>query len=165
MNLFHRHDPSLEPPAPHRAQLSTLRIGVGLFGAPAAWLVQFFLSEPLAAHACYPNQAPLSAPIWEGLPAMLIAISIACLAAALLSGFVAWSSWRQFEDRAGWSRNRSAIEPEGSRNRFLINLSLMSSFIFGIAVTIQHLCSFAGVAMQFLVLIMHAIENNLQGTS
>ena len=132
MNLFHRHDPSLEPPAPHRAQLSTLRIGVGLFGAPAAWLVQFFLSEPLAAHACYPNQAPLSVPIWESLPAMLIAISIACLGAALLSGFVAWSTWRQFEDRLAGS-DRRTIEPNGNRNRFLINLSLMSSFIFIVA--------------------------------
>ena len=133
MNLSHRHDPPLEPPAPHRAHLSTLRIGVGLFGAPAAWLVQFFLSEPLAAHACYPNQAPLSAPIWDGLPAMLIAISIACFAAALLSGIVAWSSWRQFEDRLAGSDKR-AIELEGNRNRFLIKLSLMSSFIFIVAV-------------------------------
>jgi hypothetical protein len=133
MNLFHRHDPSLEPPAPHPAQLSTIRIGVGLFGAPAAWLVQFFLSEPLAAHACYPNQAPLSAPIWDGLPAMLIAISIACLGAALLSGFVAWSSWRQLEaEPAG--EERRAMESYGSRDRFLINLSLMSSFIFNVAV-------------------------------
>ena len=133
MNLFHHPDPAIEPPSPHRAQLSTLRIGVGLFGAPAAWLTQFFLSEPLAAHACYPNQAPLSAPIWEGLPAMLIAISIACLAAALLSGIVAWSSWRQLEDRLA-GLDRRTIEPERNRNRFLINLSLMSSFIFGIAV-------------------------------
>jgi hypothetical protein len=133
MNLFHRHDPSLEPPAPHRAQLSTLRIGVGLFGAPAAWLVQFFLSEPLAAHACYPNQAPLSAPIWEGLPAILIAISIACLAAALLSGFVAWSSWRRFEGKPA-GEERSVIETGENRNRFLIKLSLMSSFIFIVAV-------------------------------
>jgi hypothetical protein len=133
MNLFHRHDPCLEPPAPHRAQLSTLRIGVGLFGAPAAWLTQFFLSEPLAAHACYPNQEPLSAPIWESLSAILIVINIACLAAAFLSGFAAWSSWRQFEDRLAGLAKR-AIEPEGNRNRFLINLSLMSSFIFIVAV-------------------------------
>jgi len=139
MNLFHRHDPSLDPTAPHRAQLGTLRIGVGLFGAPAAWLTQFFLSEPLAAHACYPNQAPLSAPIWEGLPAMLIAINIACLGAALLSGMVAWSSWRQLEDRLA-GLDRRTIEPERNRNRFLINLSLMSSFIFIVAV-IFNICA------------------------
>jgi hypothetical protein len=143
MNLFHRHDPSFDPPTPHRAQLSMIRIGVGLFGAPAAWLTQFLLSEPLAAHACFPNQAPLSAPIWEGLPAMLITISIVCLATALLSGFVAWSSWRQFEARlsaAGEgahtlkSTELSTIETGENRNRFLIKISLMSSFIFIVAV-------------------------------
>ncbi len=139
MNLFHHSDPSLEHTTPHRAQLSTLRLGVGLFGAPAAWLAQFFLSEPLAAHACYPNQAPLSAPIWEGLPAMLIAISIACLAAALLSGFVAWNSWLQFEDEPA-GEEKGVIEPDRSRNRFLLNLSLMSNFIFGIAV-IFNICA------------------------
>ena len=139
MNLFHRHDPSLDPTAPHRAQLGTLRIGVGLFGAPAAWLAQFFISEPLAAHACYPNQAPLSAPIWEGLPAILIAISIACLAAALLSGFVAWSSWRRFEGEPA-GEERSVIETGENRNRFLVKLSLMSSFIFIVAV-IFNICA------------------------
>lgn len=139
MNPFHSHDPSLEPSAPHRAQLSTLRIGVGLFGAPAAWLTQFFLSEPIAAYACYPNQAPLSAPIWEDLPAMMIAISIACLGAALLSGFVAWNSWLQFEDELA-GEEKGVIEPDRSRNRFLLNLSLMSNFIFGIAV-IFNICA------------------------
>jgi len=139
MNPFHSHDPSLEPSAPHRAQLSTLRIGVGLFGAPAAWLTQFFLSEPIAAYACYPNQAPLSAPIWKDLPAMMIAISIACLVAALLSGFVAWNSWLQFEDELA-GEEKGVIEPDRSRNRFLLNLSLMSNFIFGIAV-IFNICA------------------------
>jgi hypothetical protein len=139
MNLFHHSDSAIEPPTPHRGKLSSLRIGVGLFGAPSVWLAQFFISEPLAAHACYPNQAPLSAPIWEGLPAMLIAISIACLAAALLSGFVAWSSWQQFKSESA-GEERSVIETGENRNRFLIKISLMSSFIFTVAV-IFNICA------------------------
>jgi hypothetical protein len=133
MNLFHNHDPSLEPPAPRRSRVSMLRTGVGLFGAPAAWLAQFSLSEPLAAHACYPYQAPLSAPIWEGLPVILAAISMACLAAALLSGFVAWTSWRQSERKPA-GMGGSGIEAGEGRNRFLVKLSLMSSFIFIVAI-------------------------------
>jgi hypothetical protein len=139
MNFNQHPDPFLEIPAPHRAQLSTIRLCVGLFGAPAAWLTQFFLSEPLAAHACYPNQAPLSAPIWEGLPAILIAISIVCLAVALLSGFVAWASWRQFKGESA-GQKKGLIETDKTRNRFLINLSLMSSFIFNVAV-IFNICA------------------------
>ena len=188
MNLSHNHDPSLEAPVPRRGRVSTIRIAVGLFGAPAAWLAQFSLSEPLAAHACYPYQAPLSAPIWQGLPAILAAISIACFAAALLSGFVAWTSWLQSERKPagegrsvikdsvdlssskpspageGWVRGNqhrkkslflsphpsllpegegahalkstvlSTIEAGESRNRFLVKLSLMSSFIFIVAI-------------------------------
>ena len=168
MSLFHNHDPSLEPPAPRRGQVSTIRIAVGLFGAPAAWLAQFSLSEPLAAHACYPYQEPLSAPIWQGFPVILAAISIACFAAALLSGFVAWSSWRQYkrklagEGRSGVNNSvdlssskpspageeayalkstvLNVIEAGEGRNRFLVKLSLMSSFIFIVAI-ILNICA------------------------
>jgi hypothetical protein len=133
MNSVSEPDPPIESTALRREQVSTIRIAVGLFGAPAAWLTQFSLSEPLAAHACYPYHAPLSAPIWEGLPAILSVISFACLAVALLSGFVAWSSWRQYERKPPGEGGR-AIEAGEGRTRFLINLSLMSSFIFLVAV-------------------------------
>lgn len=139
MSLFHNHDPSLEPPAPRRGRVSMIRTGVGLFGAPAAWIAQVFLSEPLAAHACYPYQAPLSAPIWEGLPVILAAISIVCFAAALLSGFVAWTAWRQSERKPA-GEGGSGTETGESRNRFLVKLSLMSSFIFIVAI-IFNICA------------------------
>ncbi len=139
MNLFHDHNPSIEPPARHQVQVSMIRTGMGLFGAPLAWLAQFSLSEPLAAHACYPNQQPLSEPIWEGLPVMLVVISIVCLAIALLSGFIAWSSWRQFEHKPAGG-GEDANEPDQTRNLFLIKLSLMSSFIFTVAV-IFNICA------------------------
>ncbi|MGZ8236739.1 MAG: hypothetical protein ACXWTY_02555 [Methylobacter sp.] len=116
-----------------------LRIGVGLFGAPAAWLAQFSLSEPLAAHACYPYLEPVSAPVWEGLPVMLVVISLACLAVALLSGFIAWTTWRQFENNLPEDK-KSAMAASGNRNWFLIKLSTMSSFIFLVAI-IFNICA------------------------
>jgi hypothetical protein len=133
MNLFHNPDLSLESPAPRRNRVSMIRTGLGLFGAPVAWLAQFSLSEPLAAHACYPSQTPLSAPIWEGLPVILAAISIACFATALLSGFIAWTSWRQFERKPDGDEGK-IIEAGEGRYRFLLKLSLMSSFIFIVAI-------------------------------
>ena len=139
MNLFHNHDSSLETLAPRRGQMSMIRIWVGLFGAPAAWLAQFSLSEPLAAHACYPYQAPLSAPIWEELPVILAAISIACFAVALLSGFIAWRTWRQTGRKLAGGEVRG-IETNGGRARFLVRLSLMSSFIFTVAI-IFNICA------------------------
>jgi len=139
MNPFHNHDPSLEAPAPRRGRVSMIRIVVGLFGAPAAWIAQFSLSEPLAAHACYPYQEPLSAPIWEGFPVILAAISITCFAAALLSGFVAWTLWLQSE-RGLVGEGGSVIEAREGRIRFLGKLSLMSSFIFIVAI-IFNICA------------------------
>jgi len=126
MNRSFNHDPSLEP----SGRMSTMRIGIGLFGAPAAWIAQVFLSEPLAAYACYPYRMPLSAPIWERLPVMLATIGIACFTVALLSGLVAWTSWRQF----------NAKPVGGNRNRFLVKLGAMSSFIFIVA-TLFNMCA------------------------
>ncbi|WP_300490970.1 hypothetical protein [Methylobacter sp.] len=107
-----------------------MRIAIGLFGAPVAWIAQVFLSEPLAAYACYPYRMPLSAPIWERLPVMLATIGIACFTVALLSGLVAWRLWRQFD-------SNSVGE---NRNRFLVKLGVMSSFIFIVA-TLFNMCA------------------------
>lgn len=129
MNTVSEPDPSIEPPSQRHGRVSMVRTLVGLFGAPAAWLAQMFLSEPLVAHACYPYQAPLYAPMWKGLPAILAAISIACLAGALLSGFIAWTSWRQTASNPA-GNDVNTIEMSEGRRRFLAKVSLMSSFIF-----------------------------------
>lgn len=121
------------PSSAGRSRMSMRRLWLGLFGAPSAWAAQLLLSEPFAAYACYPYQSPLSAPVFAGLPAILATISLVCFAVASLSGFAAWSSWRQFEnDRIGRAGE--------DRNRFLIKLSLMSSSIFFIAV-IFNICA------------------------
>ncbi|MGJ0489793.1 hypothetical protein [Methylobacter sp.] len=107
-------------------RVSALRLLVALFGAPVAWIAQLSLSEPLAAHACYPYQAPLSEPIWQGLSVMLAVISGVCLAVALLSGFMSWTLCRQ--------TRAPLLEERDDRTQFLAKLSAMSSFIFTMAV-------------------------------
>jgi uncharacterized iron-regulated membrane protein len=107
-------------------RVSALRLLAALFGAPAAWIAQLSLSEPLAAQACYPYQMPLPEPVWQGLPATLALISGACLAMALLSSFMAWTLCRQ--------TRAPLLEERDDRTRFLAKLSAMSSFIFTMAV-------------------------------
>nr|WP_228778835.1 hypothetical protein [Methylobacter sp. BlB1] len=97
-----------------------------LFGAPIAWVAQLSLSEPLAAQACYPYQMPLPEPVWQGLLATLALISGACLAIALLSGFMAWTLCRQ--------TRAPLLEERDDRAQFLAKLGAMSSFIFTMAV-------------------------------
>lgn len=129
MNLSLNRDPSIEAPDSGRSRMSMIRLWLGLFGAPVAWVAQLLLSEPFAAYACYPHQTPVSAPIFAGLPVILTTISLACFALALLSGFAAWRSWQRFEKDRG-----------EDRNRFLAKISVLSSFIFIVAV-IFNICA------------------------
>lgn len=127
MNLSSDRDPSIVSTVYHRSRMSMVLLWLGLFGAPSAWTVQLLLSEPLASYACYPYRTPLPAPIWNGLTAVLSTISGACLAVALLSGIAAWISWRQFV-------KGSLAMADEDRNRFLAKLSMVSSFIFIVAI-------------------------------
>lgn len=113
-----------------------LRTIVSLSGAPAAWVAQMSLSEPLAAYACYPHEAPLPTPLWISLPAILVAISLACLAAGLVSGYVAWSSWRQINCRLRLLKvaARGDASLDEGQGRFLAMLGQLSSFVFIIAI-------------------------------
>lgn len=116
---------------------SLLKVLIALFGAPVAWLAQMSLSEPIAAYACYPHEVPLPAPLWVELPAILAAISLACLGAGLFSAYVAWLFWQQpavtgMTVSQGNDSQGPAIE--GGQNRFLAMIGLMSSSLFVIAI-------------------------------
>jgi hypothetical protein len=133
MPLFPNSNPSREPTGSSNERISMIRIGVGIFGAPIAWINQMLLSMPIAAHACYPNQAPLSSPIWQDLPAILMTIGVTCLIIALMSGVSAWNTWREYQRRL-IDKEMSVMPKSGHRTRFLIKISLMSSFVFIVAI-------------------------------
>lgn len=131
---------NLRPDQP--ALTGALRLLLGLFGAPVAWAFQIALSEPLAARACYPNRTPLPEPSWEGWSVVMPAVSLACLAFALLSGWAALAAWRGqtiLEPIAG--RDESLWLRRG-RIRFLSRLGLMSSGLFIVAVVFNTLAVF-----------------------
>jgi len=109
-----------------------LRTIVSLFGAPAAWVAQMSLSEPLAAYGCYPHEAPLPTPLWASLPAILITISLACLAAGLVSGYIARGLWKQASTGHAIAAGSGSFD--GGQGRFLGILGLLSSFVFIIAI-------------------------------
>jgi len=121
--------------SPYRHSL--FRTLLALFGAPVAWVIQMSLSEPIAAYACYPHQAPLSTPLWVELPTILATISLVCLAAGLFSGYVAWTFWQQTGSAATAvmrpSNSQRAVA-DGGQNHFLAMIGLMSSSIFIIAI-------------------------------
>ncbi|SEL16957.1 hypothetical protein [Nitrosovibrio tenuis] len=122
--------------SPHRYPMG--RTLVSLFGAPVAWVMQMSLSEPIAAYACYPRQVPLSAPLWVELPLILAVISLVCLAAGLLSGYVAWTSWRQIRNGSVVITKAANGHPDAGvdegQTRFLTMLGMMSSSLFIVAI-------------------------------
>lgn len=111
--------------------MDTYKTLLALFGAPSAWFVQMSVSEPLAAYACYPHQVPLSAPLWINFSAILIAISLICLASGLISGYVAWRVLEKFTQS---DFNERINEINEGQTKFLAMLGVMSSVIFIVAI-------------------------------
>lgn len=136
---------AFNPPAPEGARESLPRTLTALFGAPLLWVIQMWLSESLAAYACYPHQAPLTAPVWSSLVLILAGISILCLVGGLLSGFIAWADWRRLEADGHFSgANEAVADPGIGRRRFLARLGLLSSLLFIAAII------FTGCAVIFV---------------
>ncbi|MDD5579349.1 MAG: hypothetical protein PHY16_08730 [Methylobacter sp.] len=132
-------------PASGGAGASKIRTLIGLFGAPVIWVIQMWLSESLAAYACYPHQAPLSIPVWNSLLPILAVISSLCLTGGLLSGFIAWTTWLRAKPKRKLPGNDKNIPDAGEgRKRFLAMLGLMSSLLFIVAII------FTGCAVIFV---------------
>jgi hypothetical protein len=129
------------PPIQDGTRESLPRLWTALFGAPLIWVLQMWLSESLAAYACYPHQAPLTVPVWSSLVQILAVISILCLAGGLLSGFIAWADWQRV--KAGGDDKGIADAVRG-RRRFLARLGLFSSLLFIAAII------FTGCAVIFV---------------
>jgi hypothetical protein len=135
MSFVPKQHASAEHRILYHGRVNMRRTLLGLFGAPAAWVAQMSLTQPIAAYACYPHQVPLSAPLWVDLPAILAIISLVCLAAGLFSGYVAWNSWRRTRHQLARDGNgEHVIEADEGQTRFLAMLAMMSSFMFIVAI-------------------------------
>lgn len=112
-------------------EVARLPVGAALtfavFGAPAAWALQLVFGYALSAHACYPLDVPLVAPVWPGLWWWLIGIDMGAVIVAGAALFTAWGchvAWRGVDPRSVGER----------RNRFIAHWSVLTSTLFSIAV-------------------------------
>ncbi|HEX5538815.1 MAG TPA: hypothetical protein VFX01_03410 [Methylophilaceae bacterium] len=120
-------------PAPNsHGGTDRLKLLLMLFGAPGAWIAQMAISEPLAAYACYPQQMPLTAPVWNHLLLLLAIVSLLCLAAALACGALAWTTWQRL--RHARDATESAGDTGEGRAEFLPKLGVIASQIFIVAI-------------------------------
>lgn len=130
----------------HPREVARLPVGPALtfaaFGAPVAWLLQLIVGYALSAHACYPLDVPLVAPVWPRLWWWLIGIDMGAVVIAGAALFTAWGchvAWRGVEPRS----------PGELRNRFIAHWSVLTSALFSIAVVftivmlfIQPVCNY-----------------------
>lgn len=125
-------------PALQDQRVAGWKVVTGIFGAPAAWLTQMSLSEPLAAQTCYPHTAPLPAPVWPSLQLLLAAITLGALALALGCTLVAWSAWRVTHAQPG-STGTQTMDVGDGRPRFLAGIGVLTGILFVVAILITGL--------------------------
>ena len=113
--------------------MRTLRIWLGLVGAPLAWLAQMTLSNVVSSYACYPHQAPLTTPLWDHLRLMVIAVNAGCFAFSLFACLTTVREWRETKKRAG-GNGEEVLEIGESRAAFVVMMSALSGFIFTISI-------------------------------
>jgi hypothetical protein len=113
--------------------MRTVRIWAGLIGPPLAWIIQMMSSEGMASHACYPHDAPLAAPLFAHLSAMVIVVDILSLLMGLGCSWITLGEWRNTAKSPG-SDGAHSIEGGRTRRGFLVMLSALSCFIFVISI-------------------------------
>ena len=119
-------------PAPHRSRVGLAALLFGIAAAPLAWNAQVLFSSALSGFACYPHDAPLAAPLWNGSKPLLVVVSLSGIAIAISAGLVAWRSWRLTSKERSGSFHHLLDLGEG-RTRFMATVGMLTSALFLIA--------------------------------
>jgi hypothetical protein len=121
-----RQSPSaLAHPAPARARVSWLIVAIGLFVAPAAWLVQLNASVVLGSKQCRGEPA--------GWHLAIVAVGIAAAVLALVALASAASAWSRTHAE-GPGDHHAALTSGHGRTRFLALSGIIFSCMFLVAV-------------------------------
>jgi hypothetical protein len=103
-----------------------LRLIAGIAAAPAAWMLQMLLSNPLVSGLCAARR--------PGLPLALNLISLACLLAACAGAWAAWSMWRAERGHSDTADHREAVDRGTTPLAFVALLGMMVSAMFIVAI-------------------------------
>jgi hypothetical protein len=121
-------------PAPHADKLSNRRTFFMLFGGPAAWLLQLFLSVPLSSWPCFPQADRLAGPLagygWTRFG--VIVIMLGCVGLAAAAGWSSLTKLRETADEKPGSHS-ALIEIGHGRTRFTALWGVILGFGFTLA--------------------------------
>ena len=119
-------------PSPHRHRVGGWSRWFALLGAPLAWLTQIFVNAGLAGHACFPDDAPLKAPLWAHLPLTTAAVEALVLLMCLAAGLTGWRNWRRSRHERKGDAHQLVSGGDG-RTRFMAMAGMLVSGLFAVA--------------------------------
>lgn len=130
-------------PAPHGGMAGGWSLALGLFAAPAAWLVQLLIDYGFTSLACFPREHPLSAPApgWGWAWTASAGVNIAALLVALAGAAACFRIWRR--SRAEWPGSHGALLDAGEgRTRFLAVTGFWAGIWFALAILFDTIAVF-----------------------
>jgi hypothetical protein len=126
----------VDHPAPHRAKVNPFLLGFAVVGSPVAWSLEMLVSFPLAAHACFPKDAPVLSPTIPGLSGILCGIEIALFVVGALATAASVVCWRRTrKEKSGGTHH--LLEVGEGRTRFIALSGLIISIGFLIALVFE----------------------------
>lgn len=108
---------------------SMCQIAAGLLIAPFAWLVQMLVAETLAAQSCYPDSAPLNAPLFPWMRTALFVLSALCLLAGIAGSLLAWRNIRRIGPKR-WGTLAGTTRTKAELAWFVSRVAAMCSALF-----------------------------------
>ncbi|MEO8546407.1 MAG: hypothetical protein ABI434_22660 [Burkholderiaceae bacterium] len=124
-------DPEVPAPPMSRAGPGVVSLFAGMVMAPLAWALQMLIGYGLAAHACYPTDIALSAPLWPHLRAIVGTVSVLLWILLAVGFFIAWRNWQSTRAHAAdWAEY--SVQSGAGRSRFMATCGLWVSALFAI---------------------------------
>lgn len=124
-------DPERLAPPSSRTGPGVVSLFAGMVIAPLAWALQMLIGYALAAHACYPTDIALAAPLWPHLREIVGGVSVLLWLLLAVGFFIAWRNWQSTRARAVDGTERSVQSGDG-RSRFMATCGLLVSALFAI---------------------------------
>ena len=118
--------------APSKALPGRVRLFGGLSVTPLAWSVHLLICYSLAAHACFPKDLALAAPLWPHLRAIVAGVTVMAWVVAVFGCVLALANWKATRKESDASAH-SVLSTGDGRTRFMALCGLMVSGVFAIA--------------------------------
>lgn len=124
------NDPPLQTKS-GRPGPGVVRLFAGMVIAPFAWSLQMLVGYGLTAHACFPTEMALGAPLWPHLRVIVGGVSVALWLLLLVGCAIAWANWKATRAHSD-ATSDDIIQSGDGRPRFMALCGVVVSGLFAI---------------------------------